>query len=100
MAEQEPLFDEYVTLTMEDGTDVRCEVVAIFPAPNGNRYVAVTPDDDNSEDLYLFRLEPDDEGGEEDFILVDIEDDDELDIAADAFDELLDEQDWADLTEE
>ena len=91
--------DLFVTLTLEDNTELKCEVVAMFPASNDKQYVAVTPASGDSEELYFFRLEP---SGEEEgeFTLCDIEDDDELELVADAFDELLDEQEWAELTEE
>lgn len=79
----------FVTLTLEDGSDVECEVVAIFPAGD-KQYIAVTPAAEESEDLYFFRLEPDEED-EEESILVDIEDEAELDLAANEFEKLLKE---------
>lgn len=88
-----------VTLTLEDGTDLDCEVIAIYPASNGKQYAAVTPVAETSEELFFFRVDPS-EDNEEEAILNDIEDEDELEIAADAFDELLDEHEWEELTEE
>lgn len=88
--------DLFVTLTTEDDKEIVCEVVAIFPAGD-NQYIAVTPTEkdvvsqalNEPDELYFFRLEPDDED-EDQAVLVDIEDDDELEIATDAFDELVD----------
>ncbi|MBP3702425.1 MAG: DUF1292 domain-containing protein [Lachnospiraceae bacterium] len=88
-----------VTLTLEDDTELDCEVIAIYPASNGKSYAAVTPVDETSDDLFFFRVEPSEED-EDEAILNDIEDEDELEIAADAFDELLDESEWDELTEE
>ena len=86
--------DLFVTLTLENGEDVECEVVAIFPVGE-KQYIAVTPTDEKSEDLFFFRLEPDEED-EEESILVDIEDDEELEVAVDAFEELMDEAEFED----
>ena len=95
--DHEELEDMFVTLETDEG-ELECEVVAIFQVDE-EQYIAVSPVDEESEDLYFFRLEPDDENDDE-AVLVDIEDDDELEDVAEAFQELLEEQDWDDLTEE
>ncbi len=88
-----------VTLTLEDDTEVECMVLTIFPA--GDReYIALLPMDSVDEDegeVYLYRYEEDADGNPN---LTNIEDDDEYEIVADAFDELLDEQEYDDLVGE
>ncbi len=88
-----------VTLTLEDDTEVECMVLTIFPA--GEReYIALLPmdsvDDDEGE-VYLYRYEEDTDGNPN---LTNIEDDDEYEIVSDAFDELLDEQEYEELVGE
>lgn len=92
----EPQEEMTVTLTMDDGSEVECVVLTIFEA-RGRDYIALLPMDsaDAEEgEVYLYRYsEPED--GEP--VLDDIEDDEEYDIVADAFDELLDEQEYDEL---
>ena len=88
-----------VTLTLEDDTEVECMVLTIFPA--GDReYIALLPMDSVDEDegeVYLYRYEEDADGNPN---LTNIEDDDEYETVADAFDELLDEQEYDELVGE
>lgn len=99
MSEQNMNTDEEqitVTLTMEDDEEIDCAVLTTYPA-NGREYIALLPlnEDGESEDgdVYLYRYEEVD--GEP--TLDNIEDDDEYDIAADAFDEWMDEQEFEEL---
>ncbi len=85
-----------VTLTMDDGSEVECVVLTIFEA--GERdYIALLPMDGaeaEEGEVYLYRYyEP--ERGEP--TLDNIENDEEYEIVADAFDELLDEQEYDEL---
>ena len=86
-----------VTLTLDDDEVVECAVLTIYEA-NGKDYIALLPLDENGEsesgDVYLYRYAEVD--GEP--TLENIEDDDEYEIAADAFDEWMDEQDFAALS--
>lgn len=79
-----------VTLTLDDDSVVECAVLTIFPA-NGKEYIALLPLDENGEnqdgEVYLYRY-TENEGGQP--MLENIESDEEYDIAADAFDEMLD----------
>ena len=85
-----------VTLTLDDDSVVECEVITIYEA-NGKDYIALLPLNENGEsesgDVYLYRYM--EEGGEP--TLENIEDDDEYEIAADAFDEWMDEQDFEEM---
>ncbi len=83
-----------VVLTMDDDSELECEIIAIFPA-NGRQYIALLADDDTEEgSILIYRYI--DNGDDEDPEIENIEDDDEYDAAADAFDELLDEIEFED----
>ena len=88
-----------VTLTLDDDSVVECEVITIYEA-NGKDYIALLPLNEKGEsesgDVYLYRYT--EEEGEPS--LENIEDDDEYEIAADAFDEWMDEQDFEELADE
>ena len=85
-----------VTLTLDDDEVVECTVLTIYEA-NGKDYIALLPLDENGEsesgDVYLYRYAEVD--GEP--TLENIEDDDEYEIAADAFDEWMDEQEFEEM---
>lgn len=88
-----------VTLTLDDGSQLECVVLTIFEA--GEReYIALLPvdgEDTEEDELYLYRYSEDADGNPS---LENIEDDDEYDLVADAFDELLDEQEYDELVGE
>ena len=85
-----------VTLTLEDDSELECAILAIYPV--GERdYIALMPllDDgelDEEADVLLYRYV--DNGPDAEPDLENIEDDDEYERAADAFDELLDEEEF------
>ena len=88
-----------VTLTLDDGKGLECVVLTIFPAGD-KEYIALLPiEDEEAEDgeVYLYRYTEDEDGQPN---LENIEDDDEYEIVADAFDELLDEQEYDELVGE
>ncbi|MBQ2043095.1 MAG: DUF1292 domain-containing protein [Firmicutes bacterium] len=78
---------EFITLEFEDGTEVEAEIMGIFDV-DGKEYIALIPDDD-SDDVYLYGYK---EVDDEEFELIDIEDDDEFDKVVKVFDELTDEE--------
>ena len=82
---------DIVTLNFDNGETVNCGVVAIYPAGE-NEYIGLVPLDENKEqvgdEVYIYRFINNGEDEEPD--LQNIEDDDEYEIAADAFDELMD----------
>ena len=99
MSEQNMNTDEEqitVTLTMEDDEEIDCAVLTTYSA-NGREYIALLPLNEEGEsedgDVYLYRYEE----VEGEPTLDNIEDDDEYDIAADAFDEWMDEQEFEEL---
>ena len=87
-----------VTLTLDNDEVVECVVLTTYEA-DGKEYIALLPLDENGEssdgDVYLYRYAVVD--GEH--TLENIEDDDEYEIAADAFDEWMDEQEFEEIIE-
>lgn len=88
-----------VTLTLDDGTELECMVLTIFPAGDKD-YIALLPiegAESEEGEVFLYRYEEDAEGNPE---LSNIEDDEEYEIVADAFDELLDSEEYDEIVEE
>lgn len=88
-----------VTLTLDNDETLECVVLTIYSAGE-NEYIALLPIDEDNEneegDVFIYRYS--EENGEPK--LDNIEDDDEYEIAADAFDEWLDEQEYEELSDE
>ena len=78
---------EFITLEFDDGTEVEAEIMGIFDV-DGKEYIALIPDDD-SDDVYLYGYK---EVDDEEFELIDIEDDDEFDKVVKVFEELTAEE--------
>ncbi len=89
-----------VTLTLDNDEVIECAVLTIYSVDN-KEYIALLPldeDGDNEEgDVYIYRYVETEDGEP---TLENIEDDDEYEAAADAFDEWLDEQEFEDIIEE
>lgn len=87
-----------VTLTLEDDETIECAVLTTFIAEE-QEYIALLPLDENGdpegEDVYLYRYSEED--GEP--ALENIEEDEEYEIAVDAFDEWLDEQEFEEIND-
>ena len=79
-----------ITLTMEDDTEVECAILTIYPV-NTKEYIALLPLDENGQnqqgEVYLYSFTRTPEG---DPMLANIEDDEEYQAAAEAFDAILD----------
>lgn len=89
-----------VELELEDGKTLVCEVIYIFEW-NGDDYAVLTPEDDSIEEIYFFGIEIADNGGAEpEITLLEIEDEETLEALADAFDELLDEEEFGEDEDE
>ena len=89
-----------VTLTLDNDEELECDVLTIFSAGT-YEYIALLPLDENGEanesgDVFIYRYEEID--GEPN--LSNIEEDEEYDAAADAFDEWLDEQEFNEILDE
>ncbi len=105
MSRQDNFAEEEMTvsLELEDGTNVECAVVTIFEV-QGQEYIALLPLDENGEnedgDVWLYRYSENPDDPNEEPELSDIEDDDEYEMAADAFDEILDSAEYDEIVGE
>ena len=92
--------NDQITLTLEDDSELVCDVIATFPATFQGverMYVALLPaDDSEAEEIYLYRFE---ENGD-DVDVQNILDDEVFEIVSDKFDELLDEEEFDELFDE
>lgn len=82
---------EIMTLTLEDGTEIECAIIGIFPVEE-KEYIALIPVDDiDSEDgeVFLYGVEETEDG---ELDLLSIESDEEYDQVAKVFDELMEEE--------
>ena len=87
---------DQITLTLEDGSDLVCDVISVFPVQDKN-YIALLPsNDDPDAEIFLYRFI---ENGEE-IELENIEDDEEFEMVSDAFDELLDAAEFDEMVGE
>lgn len=89
---EDEIDDIRVSLDLEEG-EVECRILTIFEAGD-NDYIALMPLDDKGNDnaegeVYLYRYSEDEQGLPE---IEFIESEEEYEIAADRFDELLDEE--------
>ncbi len=75
---------DYITLEFDDGVEVECEIMGVFDY-NGKEYIALIPDDD-SDDVYIYGYK---EVAEEEFELVDIDDDDEFEKVVAEFEKIV-----------
>ena len=82
-----------VELELEDGGTLECEVIYIFEW-NDDDYAALTPVDESIEELYFFGITIEDNGGQPEITLLQIDDEETLEAIADAFDEMLDEEEF------
>lgn len=89
--------DTTVTLTLDDGSLLECVVLTIFEAgEDGNEYIALMPESDEEEEgtVYLYRYSETEDGQPD---LQNIESDEEYEMVSDAFDEILDQQEFSEL---
>ncbi len=87
--------DICVTLDMDDGTQVDCEIVTIFDV-NDQDYIVLLPLDEDGEEneegtVYIYRYFEDEDGNPS---LENIQDDEEYEAVEERFDELLDEAEF------
>ena len=90
---------ETMTLTLDDDTELECGIIGVFEV-DGKEYIALLPlDGREAEDgeVYLYRYVEDINGNPD---LENIDSDEEYEIVADAFDELLDSAEYDELVSE
>ncbi|HPD90178.1 MAG: DUF1292 domain-containing protein [Anaerovoracaceae bacterium] len=78
---------DIITLEFEDGEDVECEIMGVFDV-EGKEYIALIPLDE-SDDVYIYGYN---EIGEDEFELVDIDDDSEFEKVVAEFDKIVAEE--------
>ena len=92
-----------VELDLDDGTSVTCAVVTILTVSNRD-YIVLLPLDENGDNadgevwFYRYSENPDDPNEEPELEYID--DDDEYEAVADAFDEYLDASEFDELVDE
>ena len=77
---------DFITLEFDDGVEVECEIMGVFDY-DGKEYIALIPNDD-TDDFYIYVYK---EIGDDEFELVDIEDDDEFEKVVAEFDKIMEE---------
>lgn len=89
-----------VTLDLEDGTSVTCAIVTILTV-NEQDYIVLLPLEEDGEnhdgEVWFYRYSEDENDPNAEPELTYIEDDEEYDIVADAFDEYLDSAEFDEL---
>ncbi len=78
---------EVITLEFDDGVEVECEIMGVFDY-EGKEYIALIPDD-GTDDVYIYGYK---EVGDDEFELVDIEDDEEFEKVVAEFDKIMAEE--------
>ena len=78
---------EYITLEFDDDTAVDCEVLGTFECID-KEYIALAPED-GTDDVYIYGFKM---VNDEEFELVEIEDEAEFDAAAAEFDAIMSEE--------
>ncbi len=92
--EEDNMEDLRVTLTLDDNSEMECQILTIFDLGDQN-YIVLTPADDEGDEeeteIFIYRYFEDEDGNPS---LENIEDDEELEAVTDRFEELLDEAEW------
>lgn len=90
---------DMIRLSLDDDTELDCVVLSIFPAGD-KEYIALLPtegEEAEEGEVYLYRYSESEDGQP---LLDNIEDDDEYDLVADAFDHMLDDMEYDEIIDE
>lgn len=90
MADNKEMLNEeadIITLEFDDGEEVECEIMGVFDF-EGKEYIALIPDD-GTDDVYIYGYK---EVGEDEFEMLDIEDDAEFERVVAEFDKIMEEE--------
>ena len=83
--------NDQMTLYLDDGTELLCDVLGIFEDEEGQEYVALLPADaDENTQVYLYRFKMEDPEDFDNITLEDIENDEEFEKAAEAYEKYMD----------
>ncbi len=88
-----------VTLTLDDGTEMECAVLSVFPVGEKD-YIALIPvenEDADESEIFLYQFI---EHENEEIELLNIENDDEFEAVSEAFDELMDSEEFDEMFDE
>ena len=99
---QNPENDEEMTVTLEleDGTSVTCAIVTILTVKEQDYIVLLPLNEQGANDdgeVWFYRYDEDEQDVNADPELTYIEDDDEYELVADAFDEFLDQVEFDEI---
>lgn len=78
---------DFLTLEFDNGEEIECEILGVFEYKD-KEYIALLPED-GTDDVYIYGYK---EVGEDEFELLDIEDDKEFDEVVAEFDRLTAEE--------
>ena len=78
---------DFIILEFDDGIEVECEIMGVFDF-EGKEYIALIPND-NTDDVYIYGYK---EVGEDEFELIDIEDDAEFEKVVAEFDKIMEDE--------
>ncbi len=81
--------DIAVTLELDDGRSLECDILSIFTVGEQD-YIALVPMEEDDPDVLVYRYEEEEDGTP---VLSNIESDEEYEKVAERFDELLEEAD-------
>ena len=104
MGKKNDFEDEEMTVELEldDGTNVNCAVITIITV-NSKDYIVLLPlneEGENEEEVWFYRYSENPDDPNEEPVLDYIDDDDEYEAVADAFDEYLDNCEFDELIED
>lgn len=105
MAKKKDYEAEEMTLTLylDDGSEVECAVITILTV-QGKDYIVVLPLDENGEnsdgEVWFYRYSENPNDANEEPELGYIDDDDEYELVADAFDEYLDQCEFDEIVDD
>ena len=90
-----------VTLDLEDGSSVECAIVTILTVNNQDYIVPLDENGENEDgEVWFYRYSENENNPNEEPVLDYIDDDNEYEAVADAFDEFLDTQEFDEITEQ
>lgn len=78
---------DFLTLEFDDGQEVECEIMGVFEY-EGKEYIALIPND-GTDDVYIYGYK---ETTDDEFELIDIEDDEEFKKVVEEFEKLTVEE--------
>lgn len=103
MQPEESMEEMTVTLDLDDGTSINCAIVTILTVRNQD-YIVLLPLEEDGENqdgyVWFYRYHENENDPNEEPVLEYIEDDEEFEIVADAFDEYLDNAEFDELMDE